>query len=157
MKDLVHLWLRGRIWWVHYTTLDGRRVRRSLQTASRKKAHLERVRLEHELRFSDLADPEPVAMELFLEEYLDWQRARKTPRGFQRDHSYLRRFLDELPLRVLTDLSTAHVSHHLTKRRNEDGLAPRTLNRIREVVHTMCSYAVDHGYLRQNPVSRVKR
>jgi len=154
--DRVHLRRRGKTWWIDYC-LSGKRVRESLGTTDRKEAELRRAEKEVLFRRGDLLFEQPVRIDVFLREYLDYQRARRAKKGFETDRVYLERFLEACPLRRITDLTTLHVTTYLTGRKNRDDLAGKTLNRIREVLHTMGSYAVAHGYLRDNPVSRVKR
>jgi len=155
--DRVHLRLRGQTWWLDYTLDDGRRIRRSLGTRNRKLAELERARLEYQLRSGEHREVEPMAFATFLEGYEAYLKARKTWKSCQNDLSNLKAFLKAQPLKTLEDLTTGRVSFYLTERKTKDELAPRTLNRIREVLHTMASYAVDHGLLKGNPVTRVKR
>lgn len=156
MGDRVHLRRRGRTYWVDYTTDGGKRVRRSLGTRIKASAEQERARLEYKLRSGELEEAERLGMVKFLAEYEAYQLARKTKKSFQNDWSYLKGFLGEHPLEFLDELTVHKVSHYLTERRNRDKLSPRSLNRIREVLHTMGSYAVSRGYLEENPVSKVK-
>jgi len=68
-----------------------------------------------------------------------------------------------LPVRRLEELSTEMVSQYIHRRIVEDGIAPKTANRIREVLHRMFSFAIEHhGYIcpdqrYRNPVEGVRR
>lgn len=68
-----------------------------------------------------------------------------------------------LPIRHLEELSTEMVSRYIHRRIVEDGIAPKTANRIREVLHRMFSFAIEHhGYVcpdqrYRNPVEGVRR
>ncbi len=68
-----------------------------------------------------------------------------------------------VPVRNLEDLSTGMISEYILGRIVEDGIAPKTANRIREVLHRMFSFAIEHyGYLcpdhrYRNPVEGVRR
>ncbi len=160
MANRVHLWLRGQTWWIGYTLNDGTRIRRSLKTRSENKAERERARLEYLLRCDRLEEtngPERISMEVFLELYEGHLRSRKTKKSLQNDLSYLRGFLKSHGFRFLDEISTRHINAFLARRGNEDRVAPRTLNRTREVLHTMCAFALDQGYLETNPVTKIKR
>ncbi len=154
MGERVHVYRRGRTYWVDYTTDAGKRIRRSLDTRVTTFAEKERARLEYQLRSGELEEAERMAMALFMAEYREYQPARKTRKSFKNDFSYLSTFLGEHPLEFLDELTVHKVSQHITEQRNRDGLSPRSLNRIREVLHTMASYAVSRGYLDENPVSK---
>lgn len=68
-----------------------------------------------------------------------------------------------VPIRRLEQLSMEMVSEYIQKRIVEDSIAPKTANRVREVLHRMFSYAIEHfGYIcpdyrYRNPVQRVRR
>jgi integrase len=68
-----------------------------------------------------------------------------------------------VPLRHLEELSTEIVSEYIRERIVEDHIAPKTANRVREVLHRMFSYAIEHhGYTcpdhrYRNPVEGVRR
>jgi integrase len=154
--ERVHLYLRGGTWWVQYTR-DGRRLRESIKTDNRKIAEGLRLDLEYRLRHNELAPTGNIPLEPVRQEYLAYQKARKSPKGYNVDRRYLDKFLERNPVARLSGITTALVSGYLTNRRTQDGIAPKTANRIREVLHTFCTYAVNQGYLKENPVTRVAR
>ena len=60
-----------------------------------------------------------------------------------------------VPVRSLEDVTTAIVSGFMHARIVEDGIAPKTANRLREVLHRLFTYAIEHhGYV--CPDSRVR-
>jgi integrase len=68
-----------------------------------------------------------------------------------------------VPIRHLEKLSKEMVSEYIQKRIVEDSIAPKTANRVREVLHRMFSYAIEHfGYVcpdnrYRNPIQGVRR
>ena len=68
-----------------------------------------------------------------------------------------------VPARHLEELSPETISGYIRERVMEDRIAPKTANRIREVLHRMFSYAIEHyGYVcpdhrYRNPVEGVRR
>ena len=75
---------------------------------------------------------------------------------------------DKLPGRhvrvaTLEDLAPGLIEQHITRRIRLDGIAPKTANRLREVLHVMFSYAIrQHGFRAldrrfPNPVDAVPR
>jgi len=64
---------------------------------------------------------------------------------------------------LLEQVSTALVSQFISHRVQKDGIAPKTANRLREVLHRMFSYAIkEKNYRgfdgsRENPISAVER
>lgn len=155
-SHLVHLFRRHRTWWVQYL-LDGQRVRESLRTENRKIAEDLRAEREFKLRNRLLNRPRSIPLDAFMAEYLAFQKMRKSHKGFETDRCYLTRFFEALPVKNLTDLMSASVTQHLTHRREQDSISPKTCNRIRECLHTMFSYALRQGYVAENPISRVPR
>lgn len=79
--------------------------------------------------------------------------SKATPRAYDR----------AVPARLLEELSTETISTYIRERIMEDHIAPKTANRVREVLHRMFSYAIEHhGYVcpdhrYRNPVEGVRR
>ncbi|MFC1636418.1 tyrosine-type recombinase/integrase [Planctomycetota bacterium] len=90
------------------------------------------------------------------------------PHKFRRPKQDLPRVLDRqkdrhIPVRRLEQISTEIVSRFIQERLTQDDIKPKTANRIREVLHRMFSYAIEHyGYVcpdnrYRNPIKGVKR
>ena len=88
--------------------------------------------------------------------YEAWQRSRKHPESWLRDESYLRGFLRDAGVKDFGEVTTAQVSEYLAQRATK-GLRPKTVNRIREVLHTMFAWFVEQDWIASNPVRRVRR
>lgn len=71
--------------------------------------------------------------------------------------------VEPLAAKHLEEVTTAMVEQYLTRRVREDGIAPKTVNRSREVLHRMFNYARKQcGYINPdrrtpNPISDVER
>jgi len=90
------------------------------------------------------------------------------PHKFRQPNQDLPQIVDRLrdrhiPVRLLEQISTKMVSSFIQERLTCDNIKPKTANRIREVLHRMFSYAIEHyGYVcpdkrYRNPVKGVKR
>jgi integrase len=68
-----------------------------------------------------------------------------------------------MPVRYLEDVTPELVNHFISERIRADGIAPKTANRIRELLHVMFSYAIkQHGFVSpirgtRNPMENVDR
>ena len=151
----VTLYRRGRVWWVRYRQA-GIQLRRSLQTENRKLAEDRRAEIEYLLRRGELREDIPLPVQPTLERFLAEQDGRKTKRSAATDRCYLRRFFAAVPLQDLRALTTGMVGDYLADREKRDKLAPKTLNRIRQVLGTFYEWLLDRDLVRANPVRRVK-
>lgn len=88
--------------------------------------------------------------------YAAWQATRKDPASWARDLSYLRAFLAWSRVDDFAEVTPAAITEFLTARAAA-GRGPKTLNRIREVLHTMFAWFVEQEWLEANPVRRVRR
>lgn len=87
--------------------------------------------------------------------YCGFQAGRKTPKSWANDRSILQRTLPKLP-QVVDEIRPLHVDD-LILQWSAEGRAPKTLNRLREVLHTFFAWLVRREQLAVNPVSRVER
>jgi len=96
------------------------------------------------------------------------QLGSNVPHKFRRNRKSLPRVPDRLrkrhvPIGRVEQLSAEMVNTFISDRLIHDGIAPKTANRIREVLHRMFSYAIEHhGYVCpdrrfRNPVEGVRR
>jgi integrase len=112
-------------------------------------------------------------------EYVRHIQVHKTERAVRADVFYLREMFgpccealtppragvkknpNRLTANVLEDLATADVSRFLAAQVQQRGLAPKTANRYREVLHTLVNWAVRERGIRMpgtiNPVSAVMK
>lgn len=87
--------------------------------------------------------------------YAAHQAARKTHKSWQNDRSILLRVMPRLPA-VLDEVRAVHVEDVLLEWAAA-GRAPKTLNRAREVVHTLFAWLVRREELQKNPIDRVEK
>jgi integrase len=124
-----------------------------------------------------LATRTPIAT--ILAEYVGHIQVHKTVRAVRADVFYLREMFgpccealtppragvkknpNRLTANVLEDLSTADVSRFLAAQVQQRGLAPKTANRYREVLHTLVNWAMRERGIRMpsavNPVTAVMK
>lgn len=98
----------------------------------------------------------PLPTDETLTRYLAWQGTRKTPKSLATDRGYLLRFFRAAAVADLADVTTAGVVAYLAARA-EDGRSPKTLNREREVLHTLYAWLREQDLIDANPVTRVRR
>lgn len=170
---------RGRTYYAQFAEGNGYR-RVSLKTPSIQIAKAKLNELELKIARGD-ANPLPTRtpIESLLEDYVADLRIRKTPRGLSADLFYLRESFGPvcpalqairarkrlnphyLKLRHVEDITTEDVSRFIASRVQERGLAPKTANRYREVLHTFANWAMNERGVRipggLNPVSKVKK
>lgn len=139
---MVALFQKGSVWWVTYRR-DSRQVRRSLRTRNKRVAQERKAELELRVRRGVLGEDVCLPVRETLDHFLAYQEARKTKKSAATDRVYLEKFFAAVPVSDVRLLSPAHVSTYLTKRANEDQLAPKTLNRYRQVAHSFCEWLVD--------------
>src|SRR5262245_40133501 len=143
----VHLRRRpGRCTYEASFTLEGRRIFKALGTDDRRLDEDLVAELEFKLRRRELHLLRPIPAETALEAYLAYQRGRRAAKGLKTDEGYLRRALGAMKVEDLQDLTTEIVRSFLADRRAA-GRSATTVNRNREVLHTLGSWAVNQGYL----------
>jgi len=161
---MASIYQRGnkKVWYAKYYA-GGRQILRCLKTTNRRIAEIDRRRVESALETNTLEVPSRTPLTTFLPEYMQWLEANKTHHSFLKDASYLKMFFDSYRIRNLQDITPGMIQQFITRRQRRDGIAPKTANRHREVLHRLFSYALKFSSYRSplpgnaNPVSAVER
>ena len=174
---MASLFRRGSVWWIDACSKGKRMRwslgTTNERIARRKLKKYEYEQSTGDLELPSVTPLEPF-LEAFCE-YLETARSRKAfkndisylrtffgpacealkPRSTLNHRHEARRRIkvsDKLPRRhvrvaTLEDLTPGLIEQHITRRIRLDGIAPKTANRLREVLHVMFNYAIrQHGF-----------
>ena len=157
-KRGIRVFRRGSLWWISYW-LDGRRVRESLGTASKKVAIRLRDQKEEDLVLGRVSRRlKKVEVGQFLEEYIRHSKASgKRPKTIANDRGRLKAFFDVADRCHLDNIQTRHVQRFLDSGVSAHKWKPATILRYREVIHAAFEYARKMDYLKTNPASKTDR
>ena len=189
---MASIFRRGQVWWIKYH-LHGQRVQQSLDTNLQRVAEAKRREIEYRMSTGGMVLPTETPLGPFLEEFCQHLRSLRTFKSFKNDVSCLRTFFGPVcevlkrgrpgggskaqpqdkakdPLAnkhvaavQLEQVTSERISRFISLRMQEDGISPKTANRLREVLHRMFAYAIkEKGYRGsdgsgRNPVAQVDR
>ena len=154
---------RGTVWRIRYRDADGRRVSETLGreldgwTQRRAEEALEERRVQ--VRKEHLRGLEPVTFATFAREWLaTYPDAKDLKRSTREGYEGIieRHLIPALGARKLAAIDVAELDRYLVRKRR-DRLAPRTLNRHLNLLHSLFKAAEGRTLVRSNPVSAVER
>ena len=151
---------RGVSWSIRYRDASGRRVSETLRDvrSEREAAEVLRERLV-DVKREGRRKLEPVTLAAFAREWLDSYPAtkdlkRSTTEGYT---SIIEgHLIPELGRLQLAAIDAGELDRYLARKRKQE-LAPRTLNRHLNLLHSLFKAAEGRGLVRSNPVSAVER
>jgi len=157
--DRVRIFLRGRRWHGNYQ-LDGRQVRVSLKTTSKKEARRRAAGLEAELAAGRAGRPKPPAgLAVVINEYLDYLRTeRRSPKTLSKYEKVCQRVTDlaaRRRVRAIADLNLRLVRAYQAER-VRSGAAPKTVYTESVVIRQLAKFAVSHGLVDTDPLKALK-
>lgn len=176
---MASLKMRGGVWYVQ--VCEGGQVRRhSLRTSSIQIAKERLRQIESaKLRGADCPLPTRTPIADIVAAYMDHIRLHKTASSVKTDAYYLRQAFGPccpalapplagktwrpkpIPVAYLEEMTTEAVSVFIGNRVREGGLAPKTANRYREVLHRLVAWAMRERGVKmpgdKNPVAHVGR
>jgi len=187
---MASLYRRGKTYWVKFRDGD-RIVRKSLTTRNYTVARREKSKLEHELDEGSYQPASHTPLAPFLENYCASLKATRSWKSFKNDVSCLRlifgpvcaelephdsrgqpqdaadwlvaRAVPPLAASCLEDISPGGIQALIVTRIAKEKIAPKTANRVREVLHRLFNYATKYsGYRARdarypNPAAPVER
>lgn len=179
---MASIFRRGKVWWVKYYH-NGQKFSKSLKTknervAKARKKELEALQITGQLK-TESKTPLKEAVEAFCKHLL----ATRTKKSAKNELSYLRTIFGQIcpslkpskeiiqrnpktlisPVTYLEQLSVQTISEYLDTRATVGKLSPKTVNRIREVLNGLFSFAIrrfDYTYSGQrfkHPVQAIKK
>jgi integrase len=127
------------IWYAEYRDAEGRRVRRSTETTSRKEAKELEAKWKLEAREQRLWGVQPSRMfDEMLERY--FEAVKDTRRGMDRDVYYAVRLRQSFGGRALSQIKRQDVRAYIEQRKKQ-GIAAGTINRETGLLSSMFNYA----------------
>ncbi len=152
---MASIYKRGKTWWLIYYR-DGKKVQKSLKTRDQKTAEFKQKEHEVALTKGTLPHLKRAPLADVQKEYDEYCTANKTKTTVSRDKSVLKRFLDWAQPGSIEGLTHSKVEDYVVLLRKQKK-APKTVNRFLEVIRAFCNWAVQKGYLAQNPATSVKK
>src|SRR5439155_18807237 len=160
---IVYSGRRGKTFGIRYRDADGRRVSETLGSElegwDRKRAEEALDGRRVDVRREGRRKLDPVRFETFAREWLDSYPAtkdlkRSTTEGYT---SIIEgHLIPELGRLQLVAINAGELDRYLARKRKQK-LAPRTLNRHLNLLHSLFKAAEGRGLVRSNPVSAVER
>ena len=146
-------------WFLDYY-LNGKRIRKSLKTSSKKIAQLALHDLEVKLVKNDLGlTQKNIKVEDYLEEFLAWKKPRIAETTFNRIKSIFKLhfmpFLEKHAITHLKQITPWHLEKYVTKRASL--VKNNTINTEIVPVKNFLKVAVKWNYLQKNPADDIKR
>lgn len=154
----VTIFQKRQTWWVNYR-LNGKRIRRSLETKNQKTA--ERKAKEIEKRFI-LGESEGVqgrrTFEAFWDEYLPYAESSKRPKSVYNDKYIWKRFSEWLTSKGLkfVDQVTSQIFEEYRLFLHGNNLQPISVNHNHRHIRAMLSAAARMGYIETNPIKKIR-
>jgi integrase len=150
---------RGTTFTLRYRDADGRRVTDALGRVTRKEAEAELEGRLVDVRRDGLRKLEPITFATFAREWQDTypdtkDLKRSTREGY--DGIINGHLIPAFGTVKLAAIDTGRLNRYVTGKRRE-GLAPRTVNRHLNLLHSLFKAAEGRGLVRSNPVSAVDR
>jgi integrase len=96
-----------------------------------------------------------IKFEVFTEKYLEHARVNKRPQSARRNEVSIKQLMPFFRGQLIGSIVPFQVEQY-KKARRDGGASPATVNRDVACLRNMMNIAVDWGYLRMNPLSRIK-
>jgi integrase len=149
------LYKRGKVWWMSYT-LEGKRVRRSLETEDKQLAKKIEAKGKTQLIEGKWFEKLPGGDKGFKEmmdkyegEHVSQLRSVRQHKGFIKN---LRSFFANIPI---LEITPSLISDFKMKRRG-DGVGPASINRELSVLKKAFNKALkEWGWVKENPVAKI--
>lgn len=155
VNEMSCIWPRKNTYWISYT-INGKRIQRSLKVKDRKLAEFKQKQIDIELEQGRVQAPSNKSIEEFKQEYEAYAKTRKSIKYFKIERYCLKQFFTATQIRTLKDITTA-VCNNFIQAQITAGKKSRTVNHYIKYISNFCNYAIDQGYIFENPTRRVKR
>jgi len=152
----MRIYPRGRVWYLDYS-LGGRRVRRRVGTSKKmaelalKEVELRIVKAQH----LGIVEPEKLLFEKLCEKYMDFAKANKAVKSYERDRFSVTRLSKTFAGQLIVEIKAEDLERYKTMRREE--VAPATVNRELSLIKHMFNKALQWGYLPENQLRSVMK
>lgn len=157
--DFVRIFLRGSRWYAN-AQFDGRQLRKSLKTTSKKEARVRALRWETELQAGEgkrTAPPPPVAEVIRMyTEFLETEgRAEKTLVKYKAVFKHIETLAQKRRARTVADLDLRFWDAYRAER-TRDGVGRKTLYTESVVIRQVVNFALTRGLIAEDPMKGVK-
>ncbi|MFC1706615.1 tyrosine-type recombinase/integrase [Planctomycetota bacterium] len=161
------LYPRGKVWWIKYY-VNGQQEAKSLKTGSRKKAEVEKARIEADLEAGRIRPKSRRLkvtdfVEVYREHYVDGggpDLRKSRLRSWKKDLAALRApfdyFTNTLRLKQVADIKPTHVERYRNWRLKKKVKAG-TVNKSLRCASAAMSWARGEGYIDENPFLGVRK
>jgi len=154
---MASIFKRGKVWYISYVNLSGKRIKRSLGTEDKKLAELKKKEIEIQLAKGRLGYAVDIKLEDFIQKYLEWSEATKSKNTFITDYKACKDFFQYFGNIKLSQIHLAELENWKVWLVSKRMLAKTTANiRIRHI-KSMFSKAVEWNYLEENPAKKLKQ
>lgn len=165
---MASLFKRRKQYWASFY-LDGRHIRRSLQTKNARVARSKLKKLEYELAVGDLHLTSRLPLPTILESFCTYLKASRTFKSYKNDYSRLRCFFGpvceslepgkspgskgppadkfagkHVKAKMLEDITPQLINRFLAARIEQDNWSAKTANLTRQMLHRLFVYATKH-------------
>ena len=149
---------RGKYWWLDIR-IDGKRIRRSLQTTQKLEA-LDKYKIaKEELEEKYRKKKAGIRIEDFKKQYFDWVKIAK-PASLRLEKlrwDIIQQFFREKGIEYLQDVKVFHIEQFRSFLLNKRKASKATCNRYLQLLKTAFYRARDWGlYESENPVAKIK-
>jgi integrase len=113
---------------------------------------------KRELTFDErhVVEVHQATLQEFFPLYIQHRRATRAAGTVNHEERFGRQLVKVLGKRLMSDITTADIYRYVAQRKTDDGLANTSVNRELNVLRTLFRFALDCGYVQDNPVTRVK-
>lgn len=154
---MASIFKRGKVWYISYVNLSGKRIKRSLGTEDKKLAELKKKEIEIQIAKGRLGYAVDIKLEDFIQKYLEWSEATKSKNTFITDYKACKDFFQYFGNIKLSQIHLAELENWKVWLVSKRMLAKTTANiRIRHI-KSMFSKAVEWNYLEENPAKKLKQ
>jgi len=162
MNDLIKVSLNKREGWYQFRyRVNGRYIRRKVGTQDKTVADQRRLDLEISLN-SDNPEDRKKVKRIFVSEYMsvflrDYGKENYAEGTYYIYDKYCKVLLSHLGDKLLNEITTEDIIMVLNKVKRSKGLSNATHNRYRSLLSKRFNFAIDTGYSKHNPVSKVSK
>jgi len=149
---------RGKIWYISYIDLTGRRIKRSLGTTNKKLAELKLKEIEIALAKGKLGFAVDISLKDLIKKYLEWSKNTKAQNTYITDQKACKDLLEYFENNIkLSQIKLSKLEGWKIWLVDSKGYSKVTANiRIRHI-KSMFSKALEWQYLEENPAEKLKQ
>ena len=147
---------RHGYWYINYTW-EGKRSRKWFGPGpmGKKRAELALADIILKIQHKKMGIIEDIPADQFFLQYLEYSRANKAPRSYERDLTIIKNIVYLLADKNLSQIRAKEIEGYKSKRLSE--VSKATINKELNTVKAALNKAVEWGYLDKNPLISVKR